>query len=41
MLAGSADLDENKVLEFLDRAETLGLVKMDFQVNDEVMHFLG
>ena len=41
MLAGSADLDENKVLEFLDRAETLGLVKMDFQVNDEVMRFLG
>jgi HEAT repeat protein len=41
MLTGSADLDENKVLEFLDRAETLGLVKMDFQVNDEVMRFLG
>ena len=41
MLAGSADLDENRVLEFLDRAETLGLVKMDFQVNDEVMRFLG
>lgn len=41
VLAGSSDLDENRVLEFLDRAEALGLVSMDFQVNDESMRFLG
>jgi diguanylate cyclase (GGDEF)-like protein len=41
VLAGSADLDESKVLEFLDRAEALGLVSLDFQMNDEVMRFLG
>ena len=41
VLAGSSDLDENKVLEFLDRAEALGLVSLDFQINDEVMRFLG
>jgi diguanylate cyclase (GGDEF)-like protein len=41
MLAGSSDLDENRVLEFLDRAEALGLVSLDFQVNDEIMRFLG
>ncbi|NIR43302.1 MAG: diguanylate cyclase [Gemmatimonadetes bacterium] len=41
LLAGASELDENRVLEFLDRAETLGLVSLDFQVNDEVMRFLG
>jgi diguanylate cyclase (GGDEF)-like protein len=41
MLAGSSEVDENRVLEFLDRAEALGLVSLDFQINDEVMHFLG
>jgi diguanylate cyclase (GGDEF)-like protein len=41
VLAGSSDLDENRVLEFLDRAEALGLVSLDFQINDEVMRFLG
>jgi diguanylate cyclase (GGDEF)-like protein len=41
MLAGSAQVDENRILEFLDRAEALGLVSLDFQINDEVMHFLG
>ena len=41
VLAGSSDLDENKVLEFLDRAEALGLISLDFNVNDEVMKFLG
>lgn len=40
-LAGSAEVQETKVLEFLDRAEALGLVKLGFQVNDEIMHFLG
>ncbi|UCC73699.1 MAG: diguanylate cyclase [Gemmatimonadota bacterium] len=40
-LTGSAEMDESKVLEFLDRAEALGLVSLDFQVNDEIMRFLG
>jgi diguanylate cyclase (GGDEF)-like protein len=41
VLSGSSQVDENRVLEFLDRAEALGLVSLDFQINDEVMHFLG
>ncbi len=41
VLAGSSELDEIRVQDFLDRAEALGLVSLDFQVNDEVMHFLG
>ena len=41
ILTGSSELDENKVLEFLDRAEALGLVSLDFQINDEIMRFLG
>jgi HEAT repeat protein len=28
-------------LEFLDRAEAMGLVRLGFQVNDEIMRFLG
>ncbi len=41
VLAASSDMDENRVLEFLDRAEALGLISLDFQVNDEIMRFLG
>jgi diguanylate cyclase (GGDEF)-like protein len=41
VLTGSSELDENRVLEFLDRAEALGLVSLDFQRNDDVMRFLG
>ena len=41
VLTGSSELDENKVLEFLDRAEALGLISLDFDVNDETMRFLG
>jgi diguanylate cyclase (GGDEF)-like protein len=41
VLTGSTEMDETKVLEFLDRAEALGLVSVDFQVNDEMMRFLG
>ncbi len=41
VLSGSAEVDETRVLEFLDRAEALGLVSLDFQVNDEIMRFLG
>jgi diguanylate cyclase (GGDEF)-like protein len=41
VLTGSSQLDENQVLQFLDRAEALGLVSLDFQRNDDVMRFLG
>ncbi len=41
VLTGSSEFDESKVQEFLDRAEALGLVSLDFQINDEVMRFLG
>ncbi len=41
VLTGSSELDENRVLQFLDRAEALGLVSLDFQINDEIMRFLG
>ncbi|MFQ5507668.1 MAG: hypothetical protein ACE5F1_23140, partial [Planctomycetota bacterium] len=41
MLTGSSDTSEAKVLEFLDRAETLGLLRTDFHINDETMRFLG
>jgi len=41
VLTGTSELDENRVLEFLDRAEALGLVSQDFQRNDDVMRFLG
>ena len=41
VLTGAADQNENAVLEFLDRAEALGLVKSRFEINDETMHFLG
>jgi hypothetical protein len=40
-LAGSSQLDELQILEFMDRAETLGLVRLDFQLNDETLRFLG
>ncbi len=40
-LSSSSEMEEAKVLEFLDRAEALGLVKLGFQVNDEILHFLG
>jgi diguanylate cyclase (GGDEF)-like protein len=40
-LTGSSEMNESRVQGFLDRAETLGLVSLDFQVNDEVMRFLG
>jgi hypothetical protein len=30
-----------RILEFLDRAEALGLVRLDFQLNDDTLRFLG
>ena len=41
VVAGATDVSENEVLEFLDRAENLGLLRTDFQFNDETMRFLG
>jgi diguanylate cyclase (GGDEF)-like protein len=41
ILTGSSEVEETRVLEFLDRAEALGLVRLGFQVNDEIMRFLG
>ena len=41
VLTAASDQDENRVLEFLDRAEALGLVKSRFELNDETMRFLG
>jgi len=41
VLTGATEQDESRVLEFLDRAEALGLVKSRFELNDETMRFLG
>ncbi len=41
VLAGSSGLDENHILDLLDRAEILGLVNLDFEDNDPVVRFLG
>lgn len=41
MLIGSSDAMEAKVLEFIDQAAAQGLLQSDFQLNDEVIRFLG
>jgi diguanylate cyclase (GGDEF)-like protein len=41
MIAGASEATENEILEFLDRAENLGLLRTDFQINDESMRFLS
>jgi diguanylate cyclase (GGDEF)-like protein len=41
VVAGATHVSENEILEFLDRAENLGLLRADFQINDETMRFLG
>jgi diguanylate cyclase (GGDEF)-like protein len=41
ILAGSSGLDENYLLKLLDRAETLGLISLDFENNDTVIRFLA
>jgi len=41
MLSGSAAVDENRVLASMDRAEALGLVRTDFNADDNVLRFLG
>jgi diguanylate cyclase (GGDEF)-like protein len=40
-LTGSSENRETKVLEFVDQAVAQGLVKTDFQMNDETIRFLG
>jgi diguanylate cyclase (GGDEF)-like protein len=41
MLAGSTAVDEDRVLASMDRAEALGLVRTDFNADDNVLSFLG
>lgn len=41
MLVGSVNAMEAKVLEFIDQAIDSGLLQSDFQLNDEVIGFLG
>jgi hypothetical protein len=41
MLIGSSEEMEAKVLEFIDKAATQGLLSSEFRVNDEVVRFLG
>lgn len=41
VLMGSSDKMEAKVLEFIDKAVTQGLLTTDFQLNDETVRFLG
>lgn len=41
MLIGSSEAMEAKVLEFIDQAVAQGLLHSDFQLNDEVIRFLG
>jgi diguanylate cyclase (GGDEF)-like protein len=41
MLVGSSEAMEAKVLEFIDQAAAQGLLQSDFQLNDEVIRFLG
>ncbi len=41
LLTGSSKKMEAKVLEFVDQAAALGLVRSDFQINDETVRFLS
>jgi HEAT repeat protein len=41
VVTGASEVSESRVLEFLDRAEDLGLLRADFQINDETMRFLS
>ena len=41
VVTGASEVSENKVLEFLDRAEDLGLLRSNFHINDETMRFLS
>lgn len=41
LLTGSSEKKEAKVLESVDQAIAQGLLRSDFQFNDEAIHFLG
>ena len=41
MLTGSSELEESKVLEFIDQAVAQGLISSEYQSNDENIHFLS
>ncbi len=41
MLTGTSQTMEAKVLEFVDRAQAVGLLSADFELNDETIRFLG
>ena len=41
MLTGSSDKSEAKILEFVDKAVSQGLISSDFQLNDETVQFLS
>src|SRR5262245_12464585 len=41
MLTGSGTIEESRVLEAVDQAAALGLVRTEFQNDDEVLRFLG
>ncbi|HVO83428.1 MAG TPA: HEAT repeat domain-containing protein, partial [Syntrophobacteria bacterium] len=41
VLAGSSEEREAKILGFIDQAVAQGLISVDFQMNDETIHFLG
>jgi diguanylate cyclase (GGDEF)-like protein len=40
-LGGAAQVEDGPLFAFLDRAESLGFVHMDFQISDEMLRFLG
>jgi diguanylate cyclase (GGDEF)-like protein len=41
VLTGSSEEREAKILAFIDQAVAQGLISVDFQMNDETIHFLG
>jgi len=41
MLTGSSDKSEAKILEFVDKAVSQGLISSEFQLNDETVQFLS
>jgi diguanylate cyclase (GGDEF)-like protein len=40
-LGGAAQVEDGPLFAFLDRAESLGFVHLDFQISDEMLRFLG
>ena len=41
VLTGSSEQMEGQILDFIDQAAHLGLVRSDFRLNDEMVRFLG